>query len=238
MPLMPSARELLEEAIKTLGKDADLNHLHSETYSLVLHYRGEYYERKVDDFISSMKVKLDAKTRDSIKKAMLRPVTVDEIEYSNFMEEAARRISQTFQVVSGKLAEFVAENALINQGLVHGDHYVKNVERTDIMLLHPDSRTLKKRHRIEIKNVHLRERGVRGLGFDGDSMLGFFIDAGEFSESTVQIIDDFCTQRSGYCYVPPTTLRQISTSGARFRPNTRFASDMFAFVRKGKVPVS
>ena len=66
-------------------------------------------------------------------------------------------------------------------------------------------------------------------------MLGFFIDADEFSASTIQIIDNFCTERAGYCYLPPSTLMEIPKPGPRFRANTRFASDMRAFVESGQI---
>jgi hypothetical protein len=38
------------------------------------------------------------------------------------------------------------------------------------MVYYPDLRNQKSKHRVEVKNVKLRERGVRGLAFDGDSM--------------------------------------------------------------------
>lgn len=236
MPLIPSAAELLQEALSKAGRNKDLNSIHAETYLLMLQYRERYYEGKVDDFLGKPGLKLEDETRRRLRRAMLEPVRIEDTEYSNFMEEASRRISQTFQVISGRLAELVVEHGLNDAGLIEEMHYMKNVERTDIMLYYPDSRDIKKRHRVEVKNVHLRERGVRGLGFDGDTMLGFFVDADEFSPSTIQIIDDFCGRRSGYCYMPPSTLSDIPKPGVRFRPNTRFVSDALEFVKNGKIP--
>jgi hypothetical protein len=44
----------------------------------------------------------------------------------------------------------------------------------------------KLKHRIEVKNVKIRERATRGLLFDGDSLFGFFDDESEFTESNVE----------------------------------------------------
>ena len=95
---------------------------------------------------------------------MMEPIRVGDKGYSNFMEEASRRISQTFQVVSGKLAELVAENALNTVGIVHKVHYLKNVQRTDFVIYHPNARDVKKSHRVEVKNVHLRDAASEGSG--------------------------------------------------------------------------
>ena len=88
---------------------------------------------------------------------------------------------------------------------------------------------------MEVKNVKMRERAVRGLGFDGDSLFGFFNDANEFTDDTVKIIDKLCKKSGGFCYIPPTTLKKISTKSKFIRPNTLFGKDMAKFVKGGKI---
>lgn len=152
------------------------------------------------------------------------------------MEEASRRVSQTFQVISGNLAELCAQRELGRVGLEKDVHFTVKKERTDIIVYHPNIRSSQLKHRVEVKNVKLRERGTRGLGFDGDSLFGFFNDPGEFSRGNVQVIDTFCQNRNGYSYIPPLTLEQMIYRGARFRPNTQFGNDMLAFARTGRIP--
>ncbi len=90
-----------------------------------------------------------------IEKELLKPIKVGDIEYSNFMEETSRRISQTFQVLSGNIAELCVERELIKVGLKLGIHYNKKAERTDFIIFNPKKDGFKKRHRIEVKNVKL-----------------------------------------------------------------------------------
>ena len=90
------------------------------------------------------------------------------------------------------------------------------------------------KHRVEVKNVKLRERATRGLLY-GDSLFGFFDDANEFTEPHTEELDRLCKERGGYCYIPPATLSKIVYKGARFRPNTAFALDMLNFAKSGKV---
>jgi hypothetical protein len=92
-----------------------------------------------------------------------------------------------------------------------------------------------KKHRIEVKNVSLRERGTRGFKFDGDSMFGFFNDHSEFTDTNIKIIDEQCRETGGYCYVPPALLEKIrnKTSGKKFKSNEEFVSDMKRFTERG-----
>ena len=62
MPLIPSVRELLEEALANFGADKDLNSIHAETYRLMLHYRNQYYKDKIENFLNMPGLKLDAPT--------------------------------------------------------------------------------------------------------------------------------------------------------------------------------
>ena len=83
--------------------------------------------------------------------------------------------------------------------------------------------------------MKIRERATRGLLFDGDSLFGFFDDESEFTESTVELIDDLCVKTGGYCYMPPATLNKISHKAKRLRANVVFAQDILSFVRTGKI---
>jgi len=230
---IPSARELVEEAVR-LNPSADVNTIHRRTYELMIRYRSEYYERKVDAFLSQLN--LEPELRDRIKRKMLEPVVVGDVEYSNFMEEASRRVSQTFQVVSGNIAELCAERELIRVGLRKNVHYKRRIERTDIIVYFPNVQKQRAKHRVEVKNVKLRERATRGLAFDGDSLFGFFNDPSEFTKSNVQIIDEYCTRTGGYCYVPPETMEKMRIVGSRFRSNILFGRDMLHFVENGVLP--
>lgn len=232
---IPSAAELVEEAAR-FRPSADVNAIHSKTYELMLQYRQKYYERKVDSFLAQLN--LAPELLEKIKDKMLEPVVAEGIEYSNFMEEASRRVSQTFQVISGNIAELCAERELKRMGLNKDVHYKRKIERTDIIVYFPNFQSKKAKHRVEVKNVKLRERGTRGLAFDGDSMFGFFDDPSEFTKSNVQVIDDYCTKVGGYCYVPPETLRQMQTVGLRFRSNELFGRDMLHFVQNGALPLT
>jgi hypothetical protein len=230
---IPSAAELVEEAARS-QPSADVNTIHGKTYRLMLQYRQKYYERKVDGFLAQLN--LTHELLERIKDKMLEPVIAEGIEYSNFMEEASRRVSQTFQVISGNIAELCAERELMRIGLKKDVHYKRKIERTDIVVYFPNFQRKKAKHRVEVKNVKLRERGTRGLAFDGDSMFGFFDDSSEFTESNVQVIDEYCAKVGGYCYMPPETLRQMQIEGVRFRSNELFGRDMFHFVRNGALP--
>ena len=236
MSAMPSSRELIEEALRS-NPNIDVNALHAKTFELMINYRSKYYESKVDAFLSRLSL-LDVpiEVKKKLREEMLKPITVGDKEYSNFMEEASRRISQSFQPISGKLAELAAQRELDRVGLERNVHYTVREGRTDITVYHPNVSSGRARHRVEVKNVKLRERGARGLGFDGDSLLGFFDDANEFSRGNVDVIDDLCRERNGYCYIPPLTLAELSYRGARFRPNTQFGKDMSSFVQNGRIP--
>lgn len=216
----------------------------------MIHYRSKYYESKIDAFLSRLTLlDIPAEIKTKLREEMLRPVVVGEREYSNFMEEASRRVSQTFQVISGNLAELCAQRELERVGLQENINFVvgkKKRLRTDFVIYYRKESILRAyiqgtepsqaQHRVEVKNVKLRERATRGLGFDGDSLFGFFNDAGEFSRGNVEVIDEFCQQRNGYCYIPPSTLAQMTYRGIRFRPNTQFGSDMLAFAQTGRIP--
>ncbi len=231
--ILPSSEEIVKEAEKK-DPNIGINQLHSKTFELIKKYRKEYYKNKVSNFLSRNDLlSIPKETKIKIGKELLKPIKVDDKKYSNFMEETSRRISQTFQVLSGNIAELCVERELINVGLKQGVHYIKKAERTDFIIFCPQKEGFKKKHKIEVKNVKLRERGMRGLVFDGDSMIGFFNEPSEFTSSNVEVIEKYCKKTNGYCYVPPQTLKAIKHLNSRFKANTEFASDMKKFAEDG-----
>lgn len=229
----PSAANLVEEAIRK-SRTADINLIHSTSYELMLNYKTKYYAQKIDTFLSTLDI--EPELRKEIRQKMLTPIVANGVEYSNFMEEASRRISQVFQPISGNIAELCAERDLIRIGLRKGLHYRKKAERADIVVYYPDAYKPKSKHRVEVKNVKLRERGTRGLIFDGDSLFGFFDDPREFTQSNCEIIDMNCNQSKGYCYLPPITLSKIQYRTERFKENTKFGEDISFFIKNGYLP--
>ncbi len=191
---IPSAEDIFKEILSTYP-DIDVNSLHAKTYELMVSYRSRYYEIRVDELLRDLN--LPKEVHDKVKKKLLEPITVNNKKYSNFMEEVSRRISQAFQPISGYLAELCAERELQRAGLVRDLHYTRRKERTDLIIYYPDVNSCKTRHRVEVKNVSLRERATRGLAFDGDSLFGFFNQLREFTESNVKILDDLCKRIMG-----------------------------------------
>lgn len=233
---IPSSKDLVEEAVK-LKPSGDVNEIHGLTYELMMNYKTKYYETKVDDFLSRMTLAdIPTEMKKKLREEMLSPVTAKGVPYSNFMEEASRRISQTFQVTSGNIAELCVARELGRVGLEEHVHYRKKFEGTDFLICSPDLANERAKHRVEVKNVKLRERGARGLAFDGDSMLGFFDSPSEFSQPTVRWIDAQVLSTNGYCYVPPLLLEQMQYRGNRFRPNSQIGLDMQYFVQNGRMP--
>ena len=238
----PSAETLVKEAYKVLPK-ADINSLHSVTFKVMMKYKQDYYKRKVKDFISRTVVSklLSPKIKASLTIEMLKPFSVSNGKkttiYSNFMEEASRRISQVVQPISGNVAESCIEIKLRETGLRRDLNYKRKYDRSDFTFFHPDFKGSSKTHRSEVKNVTLRERGIRGLSFDGDSMVGFFNDPKEFTKDTVKIIDKHCRKTGGYCYVPPEILKEILSKhkAKRLKSNDEFVNDMNRFVKSGAI---
>jgi len=229
---IPSAESLFQEALQK-DPEADVNALHSRTFELMVSYRSRYYESRVDSILSELGLPLDV--HKMIKRKLLEPIVVGDKEYSNFMEEVSRRVSQAFQPISGNLAELCAERELLRSGLRRDIHYTRKKERTDIIIYYPTVRESQRRHRVEVKNVSLRERATRGLAFDGDSLFGFFNQRGEFTRSNVDVLDSLCQKTGGYCYLPHAILERLEYKGERFRPNINFGSDMARFVKKGRL---
>lgn len=230
---IPSAEEIIDEVLKS-DPDVDVNTLHAKTFELMIKYRAMYYERRVNEILDELNLPMDIYNK--VKNKLLEPVIVNGREYSNFMEEVSRRVSQAFQPISGNIAELCVERELIKVGLIKNIHFTKRKDRTDFIIYHPNINSCKVKHRVEVKNVSLRERATRGLAFDGDSLFGFFNQPNEFTESNIKVIEDLCLKTGGYCYIPPSTLHKIPYKRTRILPNTIFGADMAYFVKFGKLP--
>jgi hypothetical protein len=237
MKKFPSAKEIIEEA-KRMNPQVDINRLHALTFDLIKKYRNIYYQDKVENlFLRPSLVNLPRGTKQKMKEELLKPLRGGDKLYTNFMEETSRRISQVFQVISGNLAELCVEKELIDKGLKPELDYTRKKEHADLIIYYPKLPKSLKKHRIEVKNVKLRERATRGLSFDGDSIIGFFNDPSEFTENNIEIIDKQCKKTNGYCYIPPATLRKIrdKIENKRFKSNKSFASDMQKFTKTGVI---
>jgi hypothetical protein len=235
MNKFPSAQQIIQEAKRQEPK-ADINQLHALTFNLMKKYRDRYYQDKVNEFIRRQSiVNLPKETKLKIKQELLKPIKGGDIWYSNFMEEASRRISQVFQPISGNLAELCVEKELIDMDLREKINYERKKERTDLIIYYPKLTDFQERHRVEVKNVKLRERGIRGFQFDGDSMIGFFDDPNEFTITTIDLINEHCKKTGGYCYVPPLIFKKLENKlkTKKFKSNREFASDMKRFTKSG-----
>jgi len=163
----PSTETLVKEAYKGLAK-ADLNNLHSATFKIMMKCKQEYYRKKVKDFLNRTAVSrlLSLKVKASLGKEMLKPLSVSNgkktTEYSNFMEEASRRISQVFQPISGNVAESCIEIKLREIGLKKDLDYKRKYKRSDFTFFYPDFKSFDGIHRAEVKNVALREEVLGG----------------------------------------------------------------------------
>lgn len=234
MGILPSAREIVDKAISE-NPSLDVNSLHTKAYELIVFYRSGYYEARLEEILSS--IDMPADLRKKITKEFLKPVDVNGKRYSNFMEEISRRVSQSIQPLSGSIAEMCVRIELEKTGLKEGINFTHREDRTDFTIYYPNIDSWESRHRIEVKNVSLRERATRGLLFDGETLFGFFDQPVEFTKSNVDWIDKICTEKEGFCYVPPALLDEINHSTKRFKPNTKFGKDMLSFAKTGEIPL-
>ncbi len=237
MDKFPSAKEIVEKA-KSQNPKVDINQLHGLTYKLMMDYKDIYYKDKVKDFLNRPSIsKLSSEAKNKIGSELLKPMRGGNIVYGNFMEEASRRISQIFQTISGNIAELCVEEELINIGLKINVNYERKKEHTDFIIYYPQISAHLKRHRVEVKNVSLRERGTRGLEFDGDSMLGFFREPAEFTDTNIKLIYEHCKKTGGYCYVPLALLEALKDKikNKRFKSNKEFISDVSKFIETGSI---
>lgn len=232
-----SAKKAFSEVLKRFPKES-MNKLHEETYRLIQVQSQQYYRAEVDAFLKQFEFPVSSKVK--LKKRMLEPVMAGGVQYANFMEKASRRLSQSKQTTSGRIAEWCVQRELERKGLKENEHFTIRKRETDIMVYHPDMKRDRKRHRIEVKNVKMRERGIRGLAYDGDSLVGFFDEEGEFGPTTVRRINEYCSKTNGYAYVSPLIydfLRHSKnlTADTRFKLNTEIGKDMANFCKTGKL---
>lgn len=229
----PSAQDII---ISLLDKyqTLEINQLHQKAYEEIIRFKELFYENRVSDFLE--KIVLPESIKKKLKKKILEPVEINGKTYSNFLEATVRRITQAIQPISGNIAELCAVVELQKNNLKEGIHFQRKVKSTDIIIYYPNLNNPKKIHRIEVKNVSLRERATRGLLFDGDSLLGFFNNSDEFTKENTKIIDDLCLKNSGYCYIPPQTLSNIKFPTKKFKSNSEFGKDMAFFAKNGRLP--
>lgn len=229
----PSAQDIIVSLLNKY-QYLEINLLHQKAYEEIIKFKEMFYQNKVSDFLD--KIDLPQQMKELLKDKMLEPVEINGRTYSNFLEATVRQITQAIQPISGNIAELCASIELQKEGLKEGIHFQRKVKRTDLIIYHPNINNPKKIHRIEVKNVSLRERATRGLLFDGDSLLGFFNNPNEFTKENVRIIDELCMKNSGYCYIPPKTLNKIRFPTERFKNNSDFGKDMAFFVKNGRLP--
>ncbi len=235
---MPPTRDIIDEILRDNPK-LDVNAIHARTWDKMKEYRSRYFKEQVDIFIDSLEISDEAKR--IVRNALLEPVVIDDVEYESFLVGIGRKMSQSIQPRSGKSAEYCGEIELQRQGLERGVHFTVRNKRSDLTLYHPDLESPKATHRVEVKNMKIRERGVRGLSFDGDSLFGFFDEPGEFTEGELQVIERKLGQTGGYVYLPIGTLKSIEAKIDKdlnhiLRENTRFGPDMAKFVQTGSIP--
>lgn len=232
-----SAKKAYSNALSK-GQKSDLNTLHERAYHLIQKQQLKHYEERVNTFLKT--ITLPRNTKTILKNKMLQPITAGGVQYSNFMEEAARRLSQSTQTTSGRIAERCVQRELERKGLRKEQHFTVRKHHADIIVYYPDIKAEQKRHRIEVKNVKMRERGVRGFSYDGDSLIGFFDSEDEFGIGAIAELEKLCHQKGGYVYVPPKLFISLKKKerlkkNSRVRRNTAFGQDMANFSKTGKL---
>ena len=228
-----TSKEIFEKALKTVKNPDDILELHAKTYEILKMQKERYYRDRLEELLSDSEI--TDKDKQKIEKVLLKKVIVNDVEYTNPMEEISIKIRQSVQPLSGSLAELCVEYKIQREGLEEKNDYVKRKDHTDFTIYY--KRDKSKMHRIEVKNVSLRERATRGLKFDGDSLAGFFNQPNEFTEENVSVIDKNLKQTGGYCYIPIETLESIKSKKIeRFKDINKLGKDMKYFSLKGVMP--
>ena len=217
---------------------SDMNSLHELAYSFLQKQQRKHYKDEVDAFLNTLK--LSSRTKTMLRRKLLQPVIVTGNDYQNFMEAAVERLKQSTKSTSGRIAEWCVQRELEKKGLRENEHFTLRKDKTDIVVYHPDIKRDKNRHRIEVKNVKMRERAIRALFYSADSLVGFFDDEGEFGASRVKEINEYCRKKTGYAYVSPLIYNFLRnskqlTSNSRFKLNTEIGKDMAKFCKTGKL---
>jgi hypothetical protein len=231
------ARQAYSEALDEIPR-SNMNSLHERAYSFIQKQQQKYYKDEVDNFLKTLK--LSSRTKTMLRRKLLQSATVNGNDYSNFMEVTVERLKQSTKSTSGRIAEWCVQRELEKKGLRKNEHFTVRKAGVDITVYHPDIEQDKKRHRIEVKNVKMRERAVRALFYRADSLVGFFDDAGEFGPDRVKEISGYCRDHKGYAYVPPVIYKFLRdsrqlTCNTRFKLNTEIGKDMANFCKTGKL---
>jgi hypothetical protein len=228
-----SSDDIFNKALSAVNNKNDVLEIHAKTYEILKEEKEKYYKTELKTFLSSVNIPQEEKMK--VENALLQKRNVNNKEYSNFMEEIAIRVRQSIQPLSGSLAELCVEFELNNEGLELNENYDRRKMHTDFIIYYDKNRD--KMHRIEVKNVALRERASRGLKFDGDSLAGFFNQPEEFTDENIRVIDSNLNDTKGYCYVPIDTLNFISKKGGkRFKDINKLGKDMKYFASNGVMP--
>jgi hypothetical protein len=228
-----TAEDIFNKALKEVIKDDDILEIHTKAYEILKIEKEEYYKTELNNFLSTINISKEDK--EKVKNALLSKREVNNKVYSNFMEEIVIGIRQSIQPLSGSIAELCINYALEKEGLINHKDYNRRINHTDFTIYYKNDKT--KMHRIEVKNVALRERGTRGLNFDGDSLAGFFNQPKEFTDENIKVIDKALIDKNGYCYVPITTLKYIKQkNGKRFKDINKIGKDMKYFHENGIMP--
>jgi len=217
---------------------SNMNLLHELAYSFLQKQQRKHYKDEVDAFLKSLK--LSSRTKTMLRRKLLQPVTVDGDDYSNFMEAIVERLKQSTKTTSGRIAEWCVQRELKKKGLREDEHFTIRKDKTDIIVYHPDMKRDKNRHRIEVKNVKMRERAIRALFYRADSLVGFFDEEGEFGADRVKEINEYCRKNNGYAYISPLIYNFLKknkqlTRSTRFKLNTEIGKDMANFCKTGKL---
>lgn len=228
-----SSDDIFKKALSSVDNKNDILEIHEKTYEILKEEKEKYYKTELDEFLSHIDMPQEEKIK--VEDALLKKRKIDNKEYSNFMEEIAVKVRQSIQPLSGSLAELCVEFELNTEGLKLNETYDRRRQHTDFIIYYIKDKS--KIHRIEVKNVSLRERGSRGLKFDGDSLAGFFNQEKEFTDENIRIIDNNLKDTKGYCYVPINTLNFILSKGEkRFKDINKLGKDMKYFTLNGVMP--
>jgi hypothetical protein len=232
-----SAKQAYDQALSERPR-SDMNWLHGRAYSFIKKQARKHYRHEVDAFLKTLKVSKPVMA--VLRRKLLQPVTVNGTDYSNFMEAAVERLKQSNKSTSGRIAERCVQRELEKRRLTENKHFTIRKGGTDITVYHPSMAREKNRHRIEVKNVKMRERGMRGLAYKADSLVGFFDDEREFGANRVREIDEYLRGTNGYAYVSPLVYNFLRknkqlVSNTRFKLNTEIGKDMANFCKTGKL---
>ena len=232
-----NAKDIFEEALN-LNPNDDINSLNNKAYGLIIKEKTKYYENKVESLLSETKMPEDV--RKALKTHMLSPKTIKNKRYFNLLEEAVVPFGNSVKTTTGKIAELCVQTELKRRQLEESKHFsVKKGRGPDIIMYHPDRNTEKSRHRIEVKNINMRERAHRAWVESADSLIGFFQSDKEV-EGQLDILEEIAKSKKGYCYLPSETFKKLKKGGklkstTRIKPHGQFGQDMVRFNKTGKI---